>query len=90
MAADGCWHAVQVPPKARAALHVHEAQLALLLRLVRTALQASGAASGSGYRLAAVDIIHQLTRCQVRASQCPLNVSTLFCYLSSHSFERCQ
>ncbi len=60
----GC---AQVPPKARAALHVHEAQLALLLRLLRSALQASGAGSGSGYRLAAVDIINQLTRCQVRA-----------------------
>lgn len=56
---------VQVPQKARAALHVHEAQLALLLQLVRTILQSSGAMSGSGYRLAAVDIINHLTRCQV-------------------------
>jgi hypothetical protein len=57
----------QAVPKARAALRVHEAQLALLLRLVRSALQSPSA--GSGHRLAAVDIINQLVHCQVASSR---------------------
>lgn len=59
-----CEHGAQVSPKARAAPHVLKANLGLLLRLVRTALQASGAMSSSGYRPAAVDINNQ------RAARC--------------------
>lgn len=53
----------QVPPKSRAALQVNEARLALLLQAVRTSLQMQS--SSHSYRLAAVDITNQLSRCQV-------------------------
>ena len=55
---------VQVPPKSRAALQVNEARLALLLQAVRTSLQLQS--SGHSFRLAAVEIIAQLARCQVK------------------------
>lgn len=58
---------MQVPPKARVALQVNEARLALLLQAVRTSLQAPSAAS---FPLAAVDITAQLARCQVSLLLC--------------------
>ncbi len=57
---------VQVPPKARVALQVNEARLALLLQAVRASLQAQ-TPSAASFRLAAVDITAQLARCQVSA-----------------------
>jgi hypothetical protein len=52
---------LQVAPKARAALHVHEAQLGLLLQLLHATLQRAD--SGS-HRLVALGSIAQLARCQ--------------------------
>lgn len=58
--------ACQVAPKARAALHVHEAQLALLLALVQGAMSpdADTADGGGGHRLAAITLITELAHCQ--------------------------
>lgn len=78
------WVRVQVPPKARAALQVNEARLALLLQAVRTSLQLP--ASAHSFRLAAVDITNQLAHCQVPAVL-PLLLSLCVASFSSqHAF----
>lgn len=60
---------MQVPPKARVALQVNEARLALLLQALRASLQAQ-APSAASFRLAAVEMTAQLSRCQVSLLLC--------------------
>lgn len=68
MTASKVFSAFQVAPKARAALHVHEAQLALLLALVQGAMSRDTEImdGSSGHRLAAITLITELTHCQAR------------------------
>ena len=76
--------ACQVAPKARAALHVHEAQLALLLALVQGAMSPDADAmigGGGGHRLAAITVITELAHCQASLPACCKSMLAGMCAL---------